>query len=81
MNFEQRLQAVATVAAGMFASGGYTQRDASDKPSMFRQDQGKNWCEDGHVSRYKICDVRDALRVVEDIEFELSAIAEMEAQQ
>jgi hypothetical protein len=65
----------------MFASGGYTQRDADDKPSMFRQDCGKNWREDGYVLRYKICAVRDALRVVEDIEFELSAIAEMEAQQ
>lgn len=81
MTYEQRLQAVATVAAGMFASGGYTQRDASDKPSMFVQDQGKNWREDGYVSRYEICAVRDALRVVEDIERELSAIAEMEAAQ
>lgn len=73
MTYEQRIQAVATVASGLLASGHYTMK-AVDRfgPDVWEKNNGKRWREDGYYAGIEILAVRDAVVIVEEIEGRLA---------
>lgn len=73
MTREQRIQAVATVASGLLASGHYTLK-AVDRfgPDVWEKNNGERWREDGYSAWVESFVVRDAALIVEEIEGRLA---------
>lgn len=74
-----RVNAVATVAAGLLASGHYTGnilRENGWEPEPTSRDHGKKWKEEGFRRRKDFLAVHDAMRIVGQIEEEVDRKAQ-----